>query len=200
MLNPGQGAQFFGPMMVVSWQKLYGNIYTDISQMFRPPYASYIESLLPSSGSNYTNLITSGKLPGGPTVAPAQAINLIFQPAQLAAMRADPNHPFLVDARKNDLPGWNPKAPTLLCQGSQDPIVSFALNLAAIKADFDSRGLTNVATVDVDPMVQAAFGVNGRAPTDLTSVAFATYYGSYHTSYAVGLCYVQARAFFDPKR
>ncbi len=78
--------------------------------------------------------------------------------------------------------------------------MSFALNQNVIKADFDSRGLTNVATVDVDPLIQAAFGVNGRAPTDPMSTAFATYYGSYHTSYAVGLCYVQARAFFDSKR
>ena len=198
--NPSQGAQFFGPMTVVNWQKLYGNIYTDVNQVFRAPYASTIESLLPSSGATYENLITSGKLPGGPTVTAAQAINLIFQPALLAAIRNDANHPFTVNAKKNDLLGWNPKAATLLCQGSQDPVVLYALNQIVIKADFDARGLTNVSTVDVDPDIRATFGVSGQPPTDPSSAAYATYSGSYLNSYAVGFCYVQARAFFDTRR
>jgi hypothetical protein len=52
-----------------------------------------------------------------------------------------------------------------------------------MKADFASRGLTNVTTVDVDALIQATFGVGGKAPTDPTSAAFATYYGNYHGSY-----------------
>lgn len=166
----------------------------------KTPYASYIECLLPSSGATPTNLITAGKLPGGPIVTTAQALDLIFQPGQLTAMRTDPNNRYFLAAKKNDLFRWNPKAPALLCHGSQDPLVSFALSQVAIKADFDSRGLTNVVAVDVDPLVQTLFELSGRAPTGPTSVAFATYYGSYHTSYAVGLCVAQARAFFDTKK
>ncbi len=198
--HPSSGSQFFGPMMITSWQKVYGNIYTDVNQVFKAPYASYIESLLPSSGSTFTNLVTSGKLPGGPGVTAVQANALIYQASAIADIASNPNNPVIVDAKKNNLFGWNPKASTLLCQGSADPIVPYALNQTVIKADFDSRGLTNVSTVDVDPFIKAAYGVNGQAPTDPASEAFATYYGNYHGSYAVGFCYVQARAFFDAKR
>ena len=68
------------------------------------------------------------------------------------------------------------------------------------KADFASRNLTNVTTVDVDAAVQAAFGVNGAAPTDPASAAFATYYASYHGTYVPPLCHAQARAVFDTVR
>ena len=66
-----------------------------------------------------------------------------------------------------------------------------------MKADFDSRNLTNVSTVDVDAFVQATYGPGGKAPTDPTSAAFATYYGSYHGSYEPPFCHAQAKALFD---
>lgn len=45
--------------------------------------------------------------------------------------------------------------------------------------------------------VQATFGPGGKAPTDPTSAAFATYYGSYHGTYEPPFCHAQARAVFD---
>ena len=66
-----------------------------------------------------------------------------------------------------------------------------------MKADFDSRGVTNVTSVDVDPLIQATFGPGGAAPTDPASPAFATYYGSYHGVYEPPFCVAQARAFFE---
>jgi hypothetical protein len=82
----------------------------------------------------------------------------------------------------------------LLCGGAGDPTVPPAMHLVPMKADFDSRGLTNVTTVDVDPYIQAAYG---PAPTDPTSPAFATYYGNYHGGYEPPFCAAQARALFD---
>lgn len=62
---------------------------------------------------------------------------------------------------------------------------------------FSSRGLTNVTSVDVDPSIRAVYAINGAAPTDPASAAFANYYGSYHGSYEPPFCHVQARALFD---
>jgi len=53
---------------------------------------------------------------------------------------------------------------------------------------------------EVNAAVQAAFGVNGAAPTDPASAAFATYYASYHGTYVPPLCHAQARAVFDTVR
>lgn len=193
LTNAIAGYQFFVPYLVTAWQKIYGNVYSNVNQAFKPPYASYIETLLPSPTMTYTTLVTSGNLPGG---APDAARDAVFQPAFLADLRND-NSGAMIDARKNDLLGWSPKARTLLCGGAGDPTVPPAVHMNVAQADFSSRGLSNVTSVDVDPSIRAVFGVGGAAPTDPTSAAFATYYGSYHGSYEPPFCHAQARALFD---
>ncbi|ART60458.1 esterase [Acidovorax carolinensis] len=191
------GVQFFVPYLVTSWQKVYGNVYTDVKTAFKLPYSGYIETLLPSPTLTTTTLVSSGALPGGPGVTPNQARDLVFQPEFLAAAQAGGTNPLFLAAKKNDLLGWNPKARVLLCGGAGDPTVPPAIHQQAMKADFDSRGLTNVASVDVDPQVQSTYGTAGKAPTDPASAAFATYYGNYHGTYEPPFCHAQARAVFD---
>jgi pimeloyl-ACP methyl ester carboxylesterase len=189
------GYQFFVPLIVNAYQKTYGNVYSNVTQVYKAPYASYIESLLPSPTLTYTTLITSGQLPAGPT--PNQARDALFQPDYLADVRTNPNNGLYIDAQRNDLLAWSPKARTLLCGGAGDPTVPPAVHMQVAQAGFSARGLTNVTSVDVDPQVRAAFGVNGAAPTDPTSAAFATYYGSYHGTYEPPFCYAAARSLFE---
>ncbi|WP_225984762.1 lipase family protein [Noviherbaspirillum aerium] len=191
------GYQFFVPYLVTSWQKVYGNIYSNVNQAFKAPYAGYVENLLPNATLNYTTLVTSGLLPGGPGVTPNQARDAVFQPAFISDSQTNPNNALFLAAKRNDLLGWNPRARTLLCGGAGDPTVPPAVHRDVAQADFASRGLTNVTSVDVDPQVQAAFGIGGRAPTDPASAAFATYYGNYHGTYEPPFCHAAARALFD---
>lgn len=191
------GYQFFVPYMVTAWQKVYGNVYTSVTQAFKAPYSNYIETLLPNPTLNYTTLVTSGMLPGGPGVTPEQARDLVFQSAFISDVTTNNNNAMFLNAKKNDLLGWSPRARTLLCGGAGDPTVPPALHQIPMKADFDSRNLTNVTSVDVDAAVQATFGPGGKAPTDPTSPAFATYYGNYHGTYEPPFCHVQARTVFD---
>ena len=193
LTNAIAGYQFFVPYLVTAWQKIYGNVYSNVTQAFNAPYSNYIESLLPSATLTYTTLITGGSLPGG---TPNEARAAVFQPAFLANIPNDSSG-LTIDAKKNDLLGWNPKARTLLCGGAGDPTVPPAVHQKVAQADFSSRGLTNVTSVDVDPSIQAVYGVGGAAPTDPTSAAFAKYYGSYHGGYEPPFCHAQARALFD---
>lgn len=188
------GYQFFVPFLVTSWQRIYGNIYGSTAQAFKAPYASYIETLLPNPTLDFTTLVTSGALPGG---TPNQARDAVFQSAFIADTQTNPNNALYLDAKKNDLLGWNPKSRTLLCGGAGDPTVPPAVHRDVAQADFTSRGLTNVTSVDVDPQIQATYGIAGRAPTDPASVAFATYYGNYHGAYEPPFCHAAARALFD---
>ncbi len=191
------GVQFFVPYLVTAWQKIYGGIYASPAQAFKAPYADYIETLLPSPTLTYTTLITTGRLPGGGGETPTQARDLVFQSAFLTDAQTNVNNPLFLAAKKNDLLGWNPKAKTLLCGGAGDPTVPPALQQKVAQADFTSRGLTNVSSVDVDAAIQATYGVAGKAPTDPASAAFATYYGNYHGSYEPPFCHAQAKALFD---
>ena len=188
------GFQFFVPYLVTAWQKVYGTVYTDVKTVFKAPYSNYIENLLPNPTLNYTTLVTSGMLPGG---TPNQARDALFQSEFLEGARTSSTHPLAAAAKKNDLLGWSPKAQVLLCGGAGDPTVPPAVHQVVMKADFDSRGLKNVSSVDVDPMIQATYGPGGKAPTDPTSAAFATYYGSYHGTYTPPFCHAQARGLFD---
>ena len=194
LTNAIAGYQFFVPYLVTAWQKIYGNVYSNVTQAFKLPYSNYIEILLPNPTLTYTTLVTTGALPGG---TPDAARDAVFQPAFLADTRTNESSGLFVDAKKNDLLGWSPKARTLLCGGAGDPTVPPAVHMAVAQADFSSRGLTNVTSVDVDPSIRAVFGTGGAAPTDPASAAFATYYGNYHGTYEPPFCHVQARAVFD---
>jgi pimeloyl-ACP methyl ester carboxylesterase len=194
LTNAIAGYQIFIPYLVTAWQRIYGNVYSNVTQVFKAPYSNYIETLLPSPTLNFSTLITSGALPDGTSNAARDAL---FQPAFLNDVQTSDSSGLIVDARKNDLLGWNPKARTLLCGGAGDPTVPPAVHMNVAQADFSSRGLTNVTSVDVDPAIRATFGIGGAAPTDPTSAAFATYFGSYHGTYEPPFCHAQARALFN---
>ena len=196
------GYQFFVPFIVNAWQNVYGNVYTDINSVYRMPYANYISTLLPSPTLTYTTLVTTGPtagtfwLPGAAGETPTQARDLVFQAAFITDVQTNNNNGLYVDAKLNDELGWNPKAKTLLCGGAGDPTVPPALQRDVAYADFQSRGLTNVIKVDVDPLIQATYGPGGVAPAP-GSAQFAAYYGSYHGSYEPPFCHANAKALFD---
>jgi pimeloyl-ACP methyl ester carboxylesterase len=186
--NAIAGYQFFVTYLVTAWQKVYGNIYTDVNLAFKPAYATGIESLLPSPTLDYTTLITNGKLPFA--ALPNDARDALFQSAFITDSQTNNSSPLYLAGKKNDLLGWNPKSKVLLCGGAGDPTVPPAVHQTVMKADFDSRNLTNVTSVDVDAYVQGTYG------TVKTSDP-ATYYGNYHGTYEPPFCHAQAKAAFD---
>ncbi len=191
------GYQVFVPFLITSWQKVYGNIYSDVKAVFKLPYSNTVEGLLPNATLTTTTLVTTGNLPGANGETPAQARDLLLQAAFLADTQTNNNNVLYLAAKKNDLLGWNPKAKTLLCGGTGDPTVPPAIHQIVAKADFDSRVPGAVTSVNVDAIIQATYGPGGAAPTDPASAAFATYYGRYHGTYEPPLCLAQARAVFD---
>ena len=54
--NAIAGVQFFVPFLVTGWQKVYGDVYTDVKQVFKARYSGYIENLLPSATMNAATL------------------------------------------------------------------------------------------------------------------------------------------------
>ena len=190
------GYQFFVPFLVTSYQKVYGDVYSNVNAVFKMPYAGWIETLLPSPTLNYTTLVTTGKLPGGAGETPAQARDELFQSAFVVDVQANDNNAFYLDAKKNDLLGWTPKAKTLLCGGVGDPTVPPALHRDVLYSDMLARNVTTVTKVDVDAQIQAVYAPGG-VPTDPLSIAYATYYGNYHGSYEPPFCERAARDVFD---
>jgi len=59
---PALGGTIFTPMLTASWQKQFGNVYTNLSDVFEAQYASGIDTLLPST-TPLSTLLANGKLP-----------------------------------------------------------------------------------------------------------------------------------------
>lgn len=184
------GLQAFIPFMVTSLQKVYGNVYGKATDVFNSPFDGYIETLLPNQTLTFTTLLTSGALPAD---APAVAIKKVFKSDYLADLVANPNNGTLIAAKKQNLLGWSPKAPTTLCGGSGDPLVGFDINAVTAYNDFKSHGSAMIAIADVDQAIRNAFG--GVLTGDS-----ATYLAAYHPVFEPPFCHQIAKALFDKNR
>lgn len=76
--NVNLGSTIFTPLLVNAYQKAYGNIYSNLTDIYSAPYATGIDTLLPSLTS-VTTLIQQGRLPqtamfsSTPPTAPARS-------------------------------------------------------------------------------------------------------------------------------
>jgi hypothetical protein len=129
------------------------------------------------------------KLPSG---APEQAMHAMFKPAYLADLAGNPANGTIIAAKKQDLFGWSPKAPTTLCAAKADPVVKYFHAQMAFD-EFIGRGGTNVLLVDVDAGIVQTFG--GVLATDPVA-----YFTAYHGTYEAQFCTQVAKAFFDRQK
>ena len=61
--NVNLGSTLFTPLLVNSYQKAYGNLYSSLTNIYEPAYAAGIDSLLPTTIPLDTLLAPGGKLP-----------------------------------------------------------------------------------------------------------------------------------------
>jgi len=178
--RPNAGGTIFTPMVVNSWQKSYGGLYSALSDIYESQWATGIDTLIPGPYT-FTTLITQGKLPqlayfaadSLPAAAPGfeaffGAGNLVkssFRNAYLADAAANPcndannlpiactpGNAFRKGGVKNDLRSYVPTTPVLLCGGKNDPTVFYPVNTQTTQAYFLGKGMPAAAltVVDVD--------------------------------------------------
>ena len=214
------GGTVFTPMILTSWQKAYGNIYTSPSDVYEAAYATGIETLLPGT-LTFNQLFTTGKLPtklfasgalvtGDPSLDALFAAgegtpNLIKQSWRQSVL-GNPAHPAWVAAAKNDLLSWTPTRPVAMCMGAQDPTV-FATNTSDMATYIASKGAGSLMTVmnvedaaTVGPTLAGAFAA-AKAATAADPSAGATpaerVVGAYHGGLVPPFCNVAVRTYFQ---
>jgi len=250
------GAPIFATFLINSYQKSYGNVYSNTSQVFEPQYATGIDTLLPTTLTR-SALYSQGKLPQTalfsstppassyasmtpattPTsLAPIFALgfgsgNLVTNSYRLSYLQdalanpdgswpntttnlpaANPTHALRQDLKRNDLRGWTPVAPQLLCGGDQDPTV-FWLNTQIMQGYWAVNAPSIPLTVlDVD----AAAGSNDPYASLKTGFAAAkalvaanavasgatdggalTVAESYHATLVAPFCLAAVKSFFS---
>lgn len=140
IMGPGPiaaGATLFGPMLLTSYQNAYGNIYTNLADLYQAPYVSAGGRLLPTD-TPIATLIAQGKLPNDLTFTQLfGAGGLITDSFRAGYLTSN----LRTAAQANTLLGWTPKrANTVaMCGGALDPTVFF-FNTTDLQADFATRG------------------------------------------------------------
>ena len=174
------GSTYYIPFAVTALQAVYGDIYTTPGQFFRTPYDATIETLFPApSDVTLLDLIEQGRLP-------LLLSSLVTDTFVRAAL--DPASTLYRALSLNSPLGFAPRAPTLLCGGSRDPVVSFS-NAKEAAAAFQAAGATSVRVYDVeDERTYAPLLRDGLVPVDI--------HAGYHASLVPPLCLLQVRNLF----
>ena len=98
------------PYVVLAYQSVYGNLYSDVSEFLKSPYDSIIPELF-FEGNTGINSINNQ--------CPPVPKDIVVD-STLDAFINDPNHPLKLNLQENDLiTGWYPTTPMKLiyCQG-----------------------------------------------------------------------------------
>jgi hypothetical protein len=124
------------------------------------------------------------------------------------APSATAKNPIRIAGAKNDLRGWTPAAPVLLCAGNGDPTVFYSLNTGVMKALWGAlpAGLVTVLDVDSavtgpgDPFAAAKLGFANSKTSTATAAganAAAAVTAAYHGTLVPPFCNAAARGFFS---
>lgn len=135
------------PNTLLSYQEVYGNLFDEISDGFKPPYAGLVQQFydgqidLGELNEQLINALIAEEGESRPT--------RMLQDAMKQAVVADPDHPVNVALRANNVYQWAPEAPTRLFYCKADDQVSFVNSLVALDTML-ARGALDIAAADQD--------------------------------------------------
>ncbi len=136
------------PNTILSYQTVYGNLFSQISDVFRPAYADLVTQFyagqvtLGSLNSQLITLLTANE-------GSCRPIKL-FKDEVLQAITNDPNHPMNIALAKNDTYNdWTPEAPMRLFYCTADDQVPFQNSIVAGDS-LTAIGAPDFAIVDVN--------------------------------------------------
>ncbi|MEL6133981.1 MAG: alpha/beta fold hydrolase [Bacteroidota bacterium] len=130
-------SSFLLGFVMTSYQFVYGNLWNQPLEAFRPPYDVVIPNYFDRSNPQ-TNVV----LP--------DTANRMLQPSYIQAITTDSTHPVRIALRDNDVYDWAPQAPTRMYYCEADELVPFQNALVALNR-FQQNGAANVSAVSVNP-------------------------------------------------
>lgn len=148
-----QEAEYFFPAYIpntiVGYQTAYGNLYNDLTDVFKPEYAAliqkYIDEEIDLFNLNFS-LILALQAQEGASIP----VKMMKQTVVDAVM-SDSLHPINLALKANNVYDWAPQAPTRLVYCMNDDQVPFANALLADSV-MQANGAAEVLTYDPYPM------------------------------------------------
>lgn len=138
----------------VSYQEVYGNLYTNIEEAFKSPYQELIldfaagEISLNNMNEQFTQLLIDNEGVASPVLS--------MQPDYVQAVLDNPDHPVNVASQANNVYDWAPTAPTRLYYCEADEIVPFE-NSTLAEATMQANGAADVASFNVNSAFNHTF-------------------------------------------
>lgn len=136
------------PNTLLSYQLAYGNLYGDLSEVFRSPYKGIIADFQNGQTDLFAlnlQLVAALLLQEGASI-PVK----MFQPDYLDAILNDPQHPANLALKDNNVYDWTPTAPTRLVYCTADDQVPFRNTIVADSV-MHLNGAIDLASHDADP-------------------------------------------------
>ena len=131
------------PYVIMGLQEAYGNVYNDLSEVFRAPY----DTILPGYFDGTHNMgWINNRLPDTP--------NLMLDTAYFQDFLSNPNHIGWQILKDNDLYNWAPQAPLSMYYCTQDEQVFYKNSLVA-RDSMHALGATHVIATDFGPYTHA---------------------------------------------
>jgi len=135
------------PNTILSYQTVYGNLFSQLSEVFKQPYAAKIADFyagtisLSQLNTDLINMLVSNEGQSRPLQ--------MLQPDIVQEIIADPGHPFNLALKDNNVYTWAPEKPTRIFYCMADDQVPFRNSLVALDS-MTARGAVNLAASDVN--------------------------------------------------
>lgn len=124
------------PYLIIAYQSVYGNLYTDYADIFAPPYD---ETLPPMINGEFDMWELNLAMPDTPRLAIREDYAELFF--------NDTLHPAYLALKDNDVYDWVPNAPVLLNYCGSDEEVT-PLNTLFTEQHMNMLGATNVTSIE----------------------------------------------------
>ena len=146
------GAPGFMPYTLASYQTVYGNIFNDLSEVFRSEFVSPVQAFIDGYETGVVGLsVLNQQLIDGLAAAGNDSMTVeLFPPAYVAGLRADPNHPLRVALADNDTYDFVNPTPTRLYYCDGDDQVN-PMNSPFAENAMNALGATDTEAVELGP-------------------------------------------------
>lgn len=148
--------------ILVGYQSVYGNLYTELSDIFNEPYIDDIQGFLDGtvSRARLNDLLKETLIINHDASIP----RFMFTDSFINDLENNPDSPAQVAMRDNDLFNWVPNSPLRMMYCMADDQVAFT-NSTFTDSVMNAAGAENVLAVDVNPaadhggcVIPATFG------------------------------------------
>jgi acetyl esterase/lipase len=135
------------PHVLMGMQEVYGNIFNQLEDIFKPQFADIISRLYNDAPLFDVNqdLIVRLLLDFGSSTP-----KFMLQDSTLANLQSNPNHPIIKALKDNTLTEWAPQIPTRLVYCMADEQVPFR-NAIVADSIMNERGALDVDAINIDP-------------------------------------------------